>query len=129
MSYEISESRRRLRVSVRGASHTCINSAIARGEMLRATLLKCVDCGRQATCYDHRDYSKPLDVDAVCRGCNNKRGPGAPYDGYSAGWQRRKEYADARHIAQFGPKTPKATMIVDTEPPKVAPRGRPRKNA
>lgn len=38
----------------------------------------CVDCGAQATEYDHRDYNKPLDVDPVCHGCNIKRGPGIP---------------------------------------------------
>ena len=25
--------------------------------------------------YDHRDYSKPLEVDPVCRRCNQMRGP------------------------------------------------------
>jgi len=37
----------------------------------------CVDCGKQATCYDHRDYSKPIDVEPVCHPCNVKRGRGA----------------------------------------------------
>jgi len=36
--------------------------------------IACVDCGRPASCYDHRDYSKPLDVSPVCRGCNVRRG-------------------------------------------------------
>lgn len=38
--------------------------------------IKCVDCGRPARIYDHRDYSKPLDVEAVCDQCNGRRGPG-----------------------------------------------------
>lgn len=39
----------------------------------------CMDCkGRQAQCYDHRDYSKPLEVDPVCLRCNNSRGRGIP---------------------------------------------------
>jgi hypothetical protein len=39
----------------------------------------CLDCkGRQAQCYDHRDYSKPLEVDPVCLRCNNSRGRGIP---------------------------------------------------
>ena len=38
---------------------------------------QCVDCRRrQAECYDHRDYSKPLDVDPVCLSCNSSRGKG-----------------------------------------------------
>ena len=35
----------------------------------------CVDCGRPATCYDHRYYSMPLEVDPVCSRCNTNRGP------------------------------------------------------
>ena len=35
----------------------------------------CVDCGRLAEMYDHRYYSRPLDVEPVCRGCNRRRGP------------------------------------------------------
>jgi hypothetical protein len=38
---------------------------------------RCVDCRRvQAECYDHRDYSKPLEVDPVCLRCNSSRGKG-----------------------------------------------------
>ena len=36
----------------------------------------CVDCGSKATCWEHRDYEKPLEVDPVCASCNKKRGPG-----------------------------------------------------
>ncbi|MCO5355094.1 hypothetical protein NG899_05165 [Acidovorax kalamii] len=36
---------------------------------------RCVDCGASATCYDHRDYSKPWMVEPVCDGCNTRRGP------------------------------------------------------
>lgn len=38
----------------------------------------CVDCSAPATDYDHRDYSRPLDVEAVCRGCNLRRKSAAP---------------------------------------------------
>ena len=47
------------------------------GELLPATAFKCVDCERPATVYDHRDYSKPLAVEPVCRSCNVMRGPAA----------------------------------------------------
>jgi len=40
--------------------------------------MKCEDCGRDAECYDHRDYNKPLDVEPVCRQCNSIRGAGIP---------------------------------------------------
>lgn len=53
-----------------------VRRAIARGQLMPVAGKTCVDCGAQATVYDHRDYSKPLDVQPVCRSCNMKRGPG-----------------------------------------------------
>jgi hypothetical protein len=43
-----------------------------------AATKKCVDCGNPAECYDHRDYTRPLKVEPVCKACNNRRGPGWP---------------------------------------------------
>lgn len=55
------------------------NRAIARerkcGRIAPASRFACVDCGDKALDYDHRDYSKPLDVEPVCRACNLRRGP------------------------------------------------------
>lgn len=63
-------------------AHRAVARAIADG-LLRPVLdCQCVDCGQQAEHYGHRDYSKPLEVQPVCRRCNFKRGPalngGAP---------------------------------------------------
>lgn len=55
-----------------------VAQARAAGELLPASAFKCVDCGRSANCYDHRDYNRPLIVDPVCKGCNIKRGPAVP---------------------------------------------------
>lgn len=55
-------------------AHRAVAFAIRNGQLPLASTLKCVDCGEQASDYDHRDYLKPLDVDAVCRTCNGKRG-------------------------------------------------------
>lgn len=53
--------------------------AVKIGFLPHPTGFTCVDCKRvQAQCYDHRDYSKPLEVDAVCLPCNSKRGKGIP---------------------------------------------------
>lgn len=41
----------------------------------------CVDCSEIASVYDHRDYSKPLDVVPVCRRCNSLRGAAERPDG------------------------------------------------
>lgn len=48
---------------------------IRRGEIPKAAELICVDCGKQASVYDHRSYFEPLKVDPVCRTCNMSRGP------------------------------------------------------
>ncbi len=40
----------------------------------------CVDCGKEASGYDHRDYLKPLDIVPVCQSCNMKRGLGKHRD-------------------------------------------------
>lgn len=37
--------------------------------------IACVDCGAPAKHYDHRDYSRPLDVEPCCHSCNLRRGP------------------------------------------------------
>jgi len=58
-------------------AHARVREAILRGELARlpnGTL--CVDCRVvPALQYDHRDYSKPLEVEPVCRRCNRRRGP------------------------------------------------------
>jgi hypothetical protein len=49
--------------------------AIKLGKLAKATDCTCVDCGKPARQYDHRDYLNPLDVVPVCVSCNQKRGP------------------------------------------------------
>jgi len=49
--------------------------AIAAAGIQIAKDTACADCGAPATCLDHRHYSLPLEVDAVCNPCNRKRGP------------------------------------------------------
>jgi len=55
-------------------AHSVVAKAIRQGEIRRPAEFKCVDCGKSAEVYDHRDYSKPLDVQPVCRSCNVIRG-------------------------------------------------------
>jgi hypothetical protein len=52
-----------------------VKKAIVKGHLPKASALACTDCGKRARDWDHRDYRKPLDVQAVCRPCNLKRGP------------------------------------------------------
>jgi len=54
-----------------------VRRAIKRGEFLALNgNIPCVDCGQPAKVYDHRNYTHPLMVDAVCMSCNAKRGEG-----------------------------------------------------
>ena len=40
--------------------------------------IQCSDCSNVAAVYEHRDYSKPLDVVPVCYACNHARGRALP---------------------------------------------------
>lgn len=64
-------------IGLRNAAAVFVRAAVRYGflsPIAAATI--CVDCGNRATCYEHRDYAKPLDVDPVCHGCNMRRGKG-----------------------------------------------------
>jgi hypothetical protein len=64
----------------RAVAQSKVRYAVLTGRLpsLRKNAAPCVDCGCRASCYDHRDYRKPLDVVPVCDTCNRKRGPAAP---------------------------------------------------
>ena len=85
-----SEIRARRRADITRRSHKAVEQEILAGRLPPVKNLACVDCGEPAVCYDHRDYSKPIDVDAVCKSCDASRGPGAPYDGADKRWARRQ---------------------------------------
>ncbi len=66
---------------IRGMSqaHAAVAKAIKLGKLQPITeLTKCTDCGKPAKHYDHRDYNKPLEVEAVCQKCNRNRGSAKP---------------------------------------------------
>lgn len=64
---------------IRFDAYVALNAAIRHGEIPAISEeMVCVDCGGQAECYEHRDYTKPLDVDIVCKACNNRRGEAYP---------------------------------------------------
>jgi hypothetical protein len=56
------------------AAHVVLR-AVRSGAIPEAKTLACVDCGKPAQCWDHRDYDKPMHIEPVCRGCNKARGP------------------------------------------------------
>ena len=70
------------RRAARSRAHKEVRAAIAAGRLAPVFFCRCADCLAPATCYDHRDYSKPLEVDPVCWSCNNVRGPAKIADLY-----------------------------------------------
>lgn len=56
-----------------------VQRAIRLHELPPVSRFLCVDCGKPAVDYDHRDYLAPLAVEPLCRGCNLRRGPGSPF--------------------------------------------------
>jgi hypothetical protein len=57
------------------AAYIAVRKAVRAGALPPVDTQYCVDCGSFAEMYDHRDYSKPVHVDPVCRRCNIIRGP------------------------------------------------------
>jgi hypothetical protein len=62
----------------RKSSQNWVAKAVKSGRLPRASNCECVDCGRVAAVYDHRDYRSPHLVDPVCKQCDSKRGHGSP---------------------------------------------------
>lgn len=69
------DNRRKTMSAIKAEAHGAVAAAIRGGLLLPPHMHKCDDCGRRAEQYDHRDYTQPLKVDAVCCSCNILRGP------------------------------------------------------
>lgn len=62
-------------------AHAYVTTAIYNGDLPKLDgSIPCADCAAPADEYDHRDYKKPMDVEPVCRRCNQARGPGLHRD-------------------------------------------------
>ena len=62
-------------------AHQYVTTAIYNGDLPRLDgSVRCTDCNDPAAEYDHRDYKKPMEVEPVCRACNQARGPGLHRD-------------------------------------------------
>jgi hypothetical protein len=62
---------------IQSSLRSAVKKAIVSGELADPKTLKCADCGAHATVYDHRDWTKPLQVEPVCNRHNLIRGPAA----------------------------------------------------
>lgn len=61
---------------IRDLATKYVRAAIKAGFLAPVAGQACADCGKPAECYDHRDYSQPLLVVAVCLPCNASRRKG-----------------------------------------------------
>ena len=68
---------RQVYILYRNRSGSIVAGAVKARRIVPATSLPCADCGETAAAYDHRDYTQPLTVEAVCDQCNLRRGPAA----------------------------------------------------
>ncbi len=72
-------------------AHQAVGKAVKNGTLPRLDgSVLCVDCGNSAKMYEHRDYSKPLDVSPVCQGCNQRRGEASNHPRHSADKKSRR---------------------------------------
>lgn len=55
-------------------AYDLVCKAIRKGILKPPSDYRCVDCGGEGQTYDHRFYTRPLEVEPVCRSCNKKRG-------------------------------------------------------
>lgn len=81
-----------------------VRKAILNGSLKKPNLLGCVDCGKTAKYYEHRDYRKPLKVDPICHGCNLRRGPATHllrYWMYKLGSRGEKSPRYRQHIRRL----------------------------
>lgn len=62
----------------RDEAHKLVAREVKAGRLPVAKTLACVDCGKPAVGYEHRDYNQPLMVEPICRACNTRRGPAIP---------------------------------------------------
>lgn len=58
---------------IKGRAAHPVWRAIRNGWLPHPKRVICRDCGKRAHGYDHRWYSRPLAVEAVCRSCNGRR--------------------------------------------------------
>lgn len=78
-----------------------LRKVILRGDIPHPYTLLCVDCRRPARGYDHRDYTKPLDVVPVCTRCNVLRGPGGPVKLYLKYYRHRGKRGQTKFVKLF----------------------------
>ena len=94
----------------------CVKKAVQAGLLinLKKNDIKCTDCDNRASMYDHRDYTKPLEVEPVCRSCNIKRGSAIQFDSQEKrGWS--KKFADVNKADEEDGGLNEYSLLIDYE--------------
>ena len=55
----------------KGRCHKAVSKAVTTGQMPAAKELQCTRCANPAKDYHHEDYTKPLNVEPLCRSCHS----------------------------------------------------------
>ena len=68
-------------LQLRRITQNAVKRAVTAGTLpnLRLQVIACRDCGQRATVLEHRDYTRPMDVEPTCGPCNQRRGIGYPH--------------------------------------------------
>jgi len=88
------------RMAISSKASRLVFKAVARGDLPRLDgTITCVDCGKPAKVYEHRDYDRPLDVSPVCISCNVKRGPAKQIIDLGLGFREARKKRPDPHTA------------------------------
>lgn len=82
-------------------AHGIVARARSNGVLPDPRTMLCADCDGPATEHDHRDYNEPLEVNAVCRGCNARRGKAIPKRWNPGEWIEYIKRATKRKYLQY----------------------------
>jgi hypothetical protein len=86
--------------AIRRKASATVARAIRQGQLPRLGSgcgIRCTDCDSDARVYEHRDYSKPLEVEPVCFSCNLRRGPAIDMAPHIIRWPRHMRANSTQH--------------------------------
>lgn len=89
-------------------AYRVVQRALKSGALKPAKDHACVDCGKPAKCWDHRDYREPLAVEPVCLSCNRRRVPALPYlDAPQLSAHAKRSFRGQHEMRRFAAPAPK----------------------
>jgi len=112
-AYAFCHSCEREKTFLAAKAHGHVAFLVASGKLPKVQTCACVDCGKKAQHYDHRDYHATAEVQPVCSGCNTRRGPAKPFSTFYRGPQTSIDKAALLRAlaAEAGSKPPRKRPI------------------